>query len=380
MRFSEFIQANLTAILDEWDAFAKTLLPVAATMSDAELRDHAREVLLAICEDMEVSQTDLQRSAKSKQMVQGVGEPASAAANHGGDRQQSGFNLMQLVGEFRALRASVLGFWSRADASGAAKPAAEEIARFNESLDQALAQSVERYSIELAKSRDMFLAVLGHDVRGPLSGITVATEVLLRPSVPEPTRNQVVLRIRRAAQTINRLTTDLLEYTRNRLGRGIPVEKAACDLRVVCEEAIDDIRANYPQQPFEQHLEGDLQAECDVPKVQQVLANLLHNAVQHGTPSEAITLQAVGKADVVMLRVKNSGRPIPPEALRIIFEPLVQVPSSSTEPSERSSTSQGLGLFIAHETVRGHGGTISVTSSAEFGTEFTVELPRNDAQ
>lgn len=108
MKFSKFIQANLAAILEERDAFAKTLVPVAATMSDVELRDHAREVLLAICEDMELGQTEQQRSAKSKQMVQSVGEPTSAAANHGGDRQQSGFNLMQLVGEFRALRASVL--------------------------------------------------------------------------------------------------------------------------------------------------------------------------------------------------------------------------------------------------------------------------------
>lgn len=376
MRFSSFIEANLDLILEEWVVFAKTLLPAAATLSILELRDHAREVLVAIARDMETGQTEEQRSAKSKNMARGHGAPATAASAHGSIRQLEGFELVQLVGEFRALRASVLKFWSRATVAEVELPAPEEIARFNEALDQALAESVERYSSEAAKSRDVFLAVLGHDVRGPLSGISMATDALLMPALQEGVRKQLVMRIRRAGEAIGRLSTDLLEYTRRRLGSGIPVAPSTCDLLQVCEEALDAVRGSYPEQEFVQNLAGDLRTECDVPRMHQVLANLLNNAVQHGDPKLPVTLEALGEPEVVILRVKNFGTPIPASALGVIFEPLVQLPSSDAKPHEQSRTSLGLGLFIACEIVQGHRGTIAVESSASDGTVFTVKLPR----
>ena len=230
MKFSAFIEANLDAILVEWDAFAETLLPASEGMSKDDLRDHSREMLLAIAKDMETGQTESERSAKSKRVNEPSGSADSAAATHGAMRQLLGFELVQLVGEFRAMRASVLGFWSRSDQPDGGKPAAEEIARFNEALDEALAASVERYAAEVSKSRNMFLAVLGHDVRGPLSGIRLGADVLAMPDLDAPTRLKVAMRIRRASEMINRLTTDLLEYTRSRLGRGMPVEKLAVNL------------------------------------------------------------------------------------------------------------------------------------------------------
>ena len=190
----------------EWDAYAETLLPAAQGMSKADLRDHAREILEAIAEDMETGQTEAQRRAKSKRLEEPVSMADSAASEHGAIRQTSGFELVQLVGEFRALRASVLDFWSRSDQPEGGKPAAEEIARFNEAMDEALVVSVERYSRELARSRNLFLAVPGHEVRGPLSGIRLAADVLVIPELTIETRLQVALRIRRASETIIRLT------------------------------------------------------------------------------------------------------------------------------------------------------------------------------
>ena len=376
MRFSAFITANLDAILSEWDDYARTLLPAAKSMSDEELRDHAREILLAIAKDMETSQTEDQRSAKSKGSSQPLTGALSAGGSHGGARQTSGFDLEQLVGEFRALRASVLSQWSRSPEAHTGKEAAEEIARFNESLDQVLAESVHRYSADLSRARDIFLAVLGHDVRGPLSGIRMAADVLVMPSLEETVRMQVAIRIRRASDTISRLTSDLIEYTRNRLGRGLPVTRADCDLLSLCEEVLDAVRFSHPDQSFEQRFSGNLRIQADRERLQQVISNLLHNAVQHGDRKLPITFQAIDEGHEVVLRVANFGTQIPPEVVKVIFEPMVTVPRLGAESSERSGTSLGLGLFIMKEIVEGHRGSVSVDSSAGNGTVFTVRLPR----
>ena len=175
--------------------------------------------------------------AKSKGAESVLGAPETAAATHGALRQLAGFDLLQLVGEFRAMRASVLALWRRRQGDDQATRAIEEIARFNEGIDQALAESVERYSAGVEASRDMFLAVLGHDLRGPLSGIGQAS------------------------------------------------------------------RGQRPADHF-------------------------------------------------------------------------RAPNATDEPHERSKTSLGLGLFIVREIVRGHGGEVTVQSSAEAGTAFTITLPR----
>ena len=375
MRFSAFIKDNLDAIGAEWESFARTML-VSTPLSDLALRDHCREILLAIADEMETAQTDEEQSAKSKEMTQPTGSPENAAADHGTLRQLEGFDLLQLVGEFRAMRASVLALWNRSDAVDAGRPALEEFTRFNEALDKALAESVESYSTNVGSSRDMFLAVLGHDLRSPLSVIDMSTKLLDKPELPAAAREQSVMRIRRASKDMGRLITDLLDFTRTRLGSGIPIERAACDLGTICEEAVDGIRASDPQQPFELHLSGDLNVQADAPRVQQILSNLLHNAVQHGSRRAPVSLSAFGEEDAVVLKIANAGKPIPADALQAIFEPMVQVPGPAAEAGQRSGTSMGLGLFIVRQIVLGHHGTITVDSAADTGTVFTVRLPR----
>ena len=376
MRFSAFIRSNLPAIIADWDAFAQTLLPAARSLSKAALRDHSREILLAICDDMERRQTEAQRSAKSMQMHTDDTAPESAAATHGELRHLEGFDLLQLVGEFRAMRASVLALWrgSAKDMTGDA--AIEEIIRFNEALDQALAESVDSYSVRVDVSRDMFMAVLGHDLRGPLSGIAMTGLLLAKPVMSDEARLQAGARIGRASTAMNRLITDLLEFTRSRLGSGIPIEKSACDLRKICEEAVDAARTSHPGVHFDLTMAGDLGIEADSTRLHQVLSNLLSNAIQHGDRRQPIFLDAQGGPDDIAIRVANAGNPIPPGALQVIFEPLVQAPNDPSDLDERSKTSMGLGLYIVREIVRGHGGEITVTSTLEAGTEFLIRLPR----
>ncbi len=245
MRFSSVIKDHLNVILEEWDAFARTLLPAGRAISDEELRDHCRAILQAIA-DMDREQSEGKRSAKSTQ-VHKSDAADTAASSHGKMRQTSGFNFPQLVAEFRAMRASVPRLWSQADAAGLPKPAAEEIARFDEALDQALDESVERYTADAAESRELFLAVLAHDARSPLSNIRLSTEVLLRPTLPDRMCLEVAVRVRRASETIGLLTTDVLEYAGSRLGRGMSVHLKETELRSVCEDAIDAVRSNQPE-------------------------------------------------------------------------------------------------------------------------------------
>jgi signal transduction histidine kinase len=376
MRFSAFIESELDEIVTEWATFAKTMLPSAKTMSELALRNHGRDILLAIAKDMETSQSEDQRSAKSKGSDPVLGASETAAATHGALRQLAGFDLLQLVGEFRAMRASVLALWRRRQGDDQATRAIEEIARFNEGIDQALAESVERYSAGVEASRDMFLAVLGHDLRGPLSGINMSNRILSKPGLSEEAKLKAGLRIGRASQAMNHLITDLLEFTRTRLGSGIPIERSACDVQQLCEEALEAVRASYPEREFVLQFSGRLDAQADAPRLHQALSNLLYNAVQHGDRNTPIFLSAVGDDRAIVLRVSNAGKPLAASALQIIFEPLVQAPNATNEPHERSKTSLGLGLFIVREIVRGHGGEVTVQSSTEAGTVFTMTLPR----
>jgi signal transduction histidine kinase len=378
MKLSEFIKNNLDAIVADWEAFARKL-PAGRTMSALALRDHSREILLAIAQDMELSPSDKERAEQSQDITPTDASTTTAAAEHGALRQMAGFDLVQLFAEFRAMRASVMAFWQRSEASAAASGSIEDVARFNEGMDKALAQSVQRYSSEVGASRDMFLAVLGHDLRGPLSAIDMSAMVLSRTGLSDEGRLQAASRIHRAARGMKRLITDLLEYTRTRLGAGMPIERTLCDLGPVCEASLEDIRAGNPDQQFIQQLSGDLNLHADAARLQQALSNLLNNAVQHGSRMAPVTLAVEGGPDAIVVKVSNSGDPIPSDLLQTIFEPLVQAPNAYSGVHESSRTSLGLGLFIVREIVIAHGGTIAVESLAAAGTVFTVRLPRAQA-
>lgn len=378
MKFSAFIKDNLDAIVADWEAFARSL-PAGRAMSALALRDHSREILLAIAGDMEIRQSDQERAEQAQDIVPTEASTASAAAEHGALRQMAGFDLVQLFAEFRAMRASVMAFWQRTEGAEPGSSSIEEISRFNEGMDKALAESVQRYSSEVAASRDMFLAVLGHDLRGPLSGIDMSAMLLAKAGLADSARQQAAARIKRASRDMNRLITDLLEYTRTRLGAGIPIDRSVCDLGPVCEASLEDIRAGNPEQQFVQRMSGDLILQADAARMQQALSNLLSNAVQHGNRRSPVSLTADGEVDAIVVKVCNSGDPIPPDALQAIFEPLVQTPNASSEAHERSRTSLGLGLFIVREIVLAHGGSITVESSVALGTVFTIRLPRAPA-
>src|SRR5688572_4807543 len=167
MRLADFISTNLEPILAEWEAFARTHIPAGEAMDVVGLRDHAAEILKAVAKDLWSHQSERAGIEKSKgDAAEEPGAADTAAETHGALRAEAGFTLGQMVSEFRAMRASVIRLWRAG--GGPQGTDLEDLTRFNEAIDQALAESVSRYARDLDHSKEMFLAILGHDVRTPL--------------------------------------------------------------------------------------------------------------------------------------------------------------------------------------------------------------------
>ena len=368
MRLSAFISTNHKAILDEWTDFARTCAPASDDMTLSALRDHAEEMLVAIAADLDTEQTPAEQDEKSR----GRGVPAegtTAAQEHGSDRADSGFTMEQMVSEYRALRASVIRLWGL-ESGELGTTDIEDLIRFNEAIDQSLAESVARYAAELDRSREMFLAVLGHDLRTPLGAvITSATFMLDLGELEEPYLT-LMTRIASSSRRMDRMVGDLLDLTRSRLGGGISIEPTDMDLQIAIRDVVSELGSLYPTAPIEVRLSGDLHGRWDPDRISQILTNLMGNAVEHGSPGSPVTVTVDGDTDSVVIGIHNQGTPIPPALVRRIFDPMKRRMSGS-------SAHLGLGLYIADRLVSAHNGRIDVSSSASAGTTFSVHLPRS---
>src|SRR5512142_2795098 len=157
MRLAEFIVGNREPILVEWESFARTCAPASGTMDIAALRDHANDMLTVIAEDLETYQSAREQAEKSKGNAPiADGGVRTAAEKHGAGRADSGFTVEQMISEYRALRASVIRLWMKGQGSGEPTDMAD-VTRFNEAIDQALAESIWRYTQDLEHSKEMFL-------------------------------------------------------------------------------------------------------------------------------------------------------------------------------------------------------------------------------
>lgn len=372
VRLADYIENNEEPILAEWQAFAATCGPVGAAMNAASLRDHARAMLRVIVTDLRTPQTDVEQVAKSKGEGDGKGGPETAAEVHGAGRAEDGFTVGEMVSEYRALRASVIRLWTKASGTLTGDDF-DDLVRFNETIDQSLAESITRYTEDLGRAKEMFLAVLGHDLRSPLNAVIMASQFMLETEeLVEPHRT-LVERTLRSGRRMNTMVGDLLDFTRTRLGAGIPIVRKPMDLGKEANHAVDEVSAAHPDCKLHIVASGDLHGEWDCPRISQVLSNLLNNAVQHGTPKSEITFTIRGEADDVMLEVHNWGAAIAPESIAGLFSPFKRLASNKLKPHP---TSLGLGLYIVERIVSAHGGTIRAASTSEGGTLFTVRLPR----
>jgi signal transduction histidine kinase len=366
---ASFITDRSKAISSEWAEFARRHLTAATKMNVDERRDHIEAMLAAIAADMSAPQTKVAQASKSTGNSD-ASAPIDRAANaHGTDRAATGFSPVDVVAEFRALRASVLRLWAEHD-PGLGPGSLEEISRFNEAVDELLVQSMTRYAADVDHAKDIFLGVLGHDLRNPLGAIMMSATVMMTQEGPSWPHAKTAARIVNAGTRMDGLIGDLVDFTRSRLGGGIPIARARTDLEVISRQTVDEIRAFHPRSEISFQASGDLHGNWDSGRIGQAISNLLGNAVQHGTAHALIEVTATGTADAVAVSVRNQGTRIPERDLLDIFNPFKQL-----ETPAKAHHSIGLGLYVVDAIAKAHEGTVDVESD-DLGTTFTLRLPR----
>jgi signal transduction histidine kinase len=370
---ADFITLEADRIMSEFEAFALQQLPAAANMDGTALRDHARQILVAIALDMQQPQTRRQQREKSLgHASQADNFDSSAAETHGGLRAAAGFDVNQTAAEYRALRASVIRLWMET-APTLGRAEVIELTRFNEAMDEALAASLLQFAAEAARMRNLFLGVLSHELRTPLATIMASGQSLQIAAEAGKTLPQAVERSLRGARRIQSLLDDLLDYVRSGLGEGMRVTPTLIDMGRACARIVAEVRASHPDRAIDVETVGDLSCMCDEQRIAQAISNLLGNALRHGAPDTPVIARVDGSAPgEIAVSVHNGGPPIPRATRESMFEPLVRGAEAN-----RAGYNLGLGLYIVREIARAHGGHANVESSAESGTIFTIRIPRD---
>lgn len=370
LRLADFIRENEEPILAAWESFARSIWP-GEEVAPEVLQDHAWDMLLAVIRDMESPQSISQQSDKSMG-IGGGGECServdSASDQHAMCRVASGFDLRQLVAEYRALRASVIHLWTESVTQQGPEQL-EDLIRFNEAIDQLLAKSVQTYWEQVDHSREIFLGILCHDLRSPLQAITMLASLI--SEAEDIARTKLMAgHLATSVHAIAKMISDLGDFTGIRLGAKMELNKTAMDLGTLCREVLDEMEASHPHREFLLKRTGDLDGVWDRARLRQMLTNLLRNAVQHGRSDTPVVLAAESDGGNVNLAITNQGESIPRDRIQTIFEPMRRYDNTA---SKREPGSIGLGLYIAREVCSAHGGTIDV-ESADTSTTFTVSL------
>ncbi|HEX8430486.1 MAG TPA: sensor histidine kinase [Longimicrobium sp.] len=376
---ADFIVANRTPILAEWEEFARTCEPASSRMGITALRDHADGILTVIAADLRSPQDAEEQSEKSKgNAVDATPGGETAAEEHGAGRAESGFTVTQMVAEYRALRASVIRLWTESRGELAPEDV-EQLTRFNEAIDQSLAESVVRYSEQLERAQEISLAILGHDLRTGLAAIRASASALLETQRLDAPAVTIASEIAETADRSARAVGTLLDFTRSRLGEGIPIHRVEASMGTLVHDVATRISDAHPERRFSVEGGTGNRGEWDVERISQALTNLIENAVEHGTAGTPITVHVDADDHDVRVSVHNRGTAIPRDRLDTIFDLRGPASDEGASPGQPQGD-LGLGLYIAERIVRAHGGDIAVKSSDVHGNTFTICVPRHQPQ
>jgi signal transduction histidine kinase/CheY-like chemotaxis protein len=397
VRLADFILANVEPTLVEWESFARGIWPKGPLPDPTELRNEAEDILRATAVDMQSDQTGRQQSDKSKGRSpheRDGNELSRVSSSHGRGRLVSGFELSAVVAEYRALRASVLRLWRESEPTPDLRDL-EDVTRFNESMDQSLTHAVRSYAEQVEQDResliateqasrreaeasnrakDLFLATLSHEMRTPLSAI-VGWLGILRHQDAEPRHVQEGLRvIERNAIAQVQLVDDLLDVSRIVSGK-LRVDIQPCELADVINAGLSATRPAAEARDIVLGVHLDPAASgslCDRVRMQQVVWNLVSNAVKFTPRGGHVDVRLSRDASSFQIQVKDTGQGISPELLPHIFDRFRQADTSM----RRRVAGLGLGLSIVKYIVEAHGGTVDASSPGEGkGSTFTVRLP-----
>lgn len=371
MRLHQFILANMEQILAEWVSFARSIQPTE--MTNAELRDHAREMLLTVAKDMATAQSEFERSEKSKSRQPGT-EAETPAEVHADCRLQSGFTIDLLASEYRALRASVLKLWLTENKCDSTQHA-DDLIRFNEGIDQALAESIVRYTENVLLAQDIFLGVLGHDLRDPLNSIAVGAQLLAQTDNADSRSAKLGSQMYTTVLRMNKMLDNLLNFTQCRIGGGLQISASQVDLAKISNDVVAEFLLSNPNRIIENHADENCIGDWDAGRLSQAYQNLISNALQYGHTDSAVIVETKDCGDHIIFTVKNDGAPIPEQNQNQIFDLMHRIPNLDAERNLKKNL--GLGLYIVREIITAHHGSISVSSTEENGTTFRIQLPKS---
>ena len=232
-----------------------------------------------------------------------------------------------------------------------------------------IAIAVDRDSSE--RFRELFIGILGHDLRNPLNAVLMAQHLLME-TAPEAER-RLLTRLGSSAKRMERMITQLLDFTRARSGGGIALLREPSDLSAICAQAVEELKTSNPERRIEMTVTGDAHGLWDMDRMAQVFSNLIANAVTYGSREMAVEINLAATTSEVACSVRNFGPPIPPDFLPYLFDPFRR----ATYAKSAATQGLGLGLFICQQIVAAHGGKTLVESSEAQGTLFTVTLPKH---
>lgn len=400
MRLPDFILANVEPILVEWEAFAGQIWPgplKSAGVDPSRLRDHAKDILHAIVRDMTSAQTSEQQSDKSKgNGLAGAGSVGldRASEEHGSVRVSDKFELWAVVAEYRALRASVVRLWRESEPVPDRRDL-EDLTRFHESIDQSLTeavrsftelverdreallrneQSARREAESANRAKDVFLATLSHEMRTPLNAIAGWVQIIRAKGCTKELVAEGMEVIERNSNMQAQLIQDLLDISGIVSGK-MRLEIRACDLRESIYAGVDAIRPAALARSINIDMQLEPEAShafCDAARFQQIVWNLVSNAVKFTPNGGTIQVRLAREQSGSKLTVSDNGQGIDPDMLPNIFDRFRQVDSGT----RRKTGGLGLGLSIVKHLVEMHGGTIEAHSDGENqGSTFTVRMP-----
>ncbi|MBC5766656.1 sensor histidine kinase [Ramlibacter albus] len=372
---ADFLRTHSAEILAAWDEFAATVDHEGQPLDALGLRDHAAEILHTIALDLAQAQSPAEQDAKGKGLAERDGAP-TPAETHADFRIIAGFAVDAMVTEYRALRASVLRIWATA---GGATTAADlqDLTRFNEAIDQAIAESVARYTGQTRTSTELFIGVLGHDVRNPLGTILLSADYLVRSG---QLSRAAAAPIVNAATRIRSIIEQVVDYTRAQSDGVMPIVRLPGNLHEQVAKVVQETQVRHPDRAIRLSVDGDFEGSWDEGRIGQLLSNLIGNALLYGVRDGEITVKMTSAPREVYVAVHNFGVPIQPADRERIFQPMERGRPGADKEHGAERDGLGLGLYICREIVRSHGGRLVLDSAEETGTTFTAVLPRSAAR
>jgi signal transduction histidine kinase len=365
---ADFIRTNKAQILDAW-LTAASALPSAQGLSVPLIRDHVPELLDKLAEAIE-------RGDETALPMKGLPNL------HAAIRVREGYDLRQVVAEYRALRRVIHTLYSeREQLLPEMRPELPPLRTMHAAHDAAISDAVDQFALDRDRAREVFIGMLGHDLRDPLQAINTGTRLLLkRAAALDEQAARIAARIGASARRMERLIDDLLDLARGRLSNGFTIVPARIDVRSMIDNTVDEIAHAHPERDIRSlagSAPGDFAVTWDGDRVMQAVSNLVSNAIAHGM--DPIVVEPQEHADHIVIEVRNRGE-VDRAMLATLFAPFSGAHHDRRQAvlpalHDRRRGHLGLGLYIVSEIAKAHGGEVTAHSSGG-ETAVRLSLPR----